>query len=74
MSSTESICIVDAVVHDHVDVAHYRGAAPLAGKHDRALVLMGFVGGFRRSELTSLKVGSAVDGSTEEVSSCDPAI
>ena len=29
---------------------------PLAGKHDRALVLMGFVGGFRRSELTSLKV------------------
>ena len=40
------------------DILRILTAAPetLAGKRDRALVLMGFIGGFRRSELTSLDV------------------
>ena len=40
------------------DILRILAAAPetLAGKRDRALVLMGFIGGFRRSELTSLDV------------------
>ena len=40
------------------DILRILAAAPetLAGKRDRALVLMGFIGGFRRSELTVLNV------------------
>jgi integrase len=40
------------------DILRILAAAPetLVGKRDRTLVLMGFIGGFRRSELTSLNV------------------